>query len=82
MPGRPLSRLEAGVILPMLFERFPDMTLEVHDEDLGAQPLAPGQQPQGTPGPPASAELVEGVRGPLPKPGFRKRPRNRVRVKW
>jgi cytochrome P450 len=37
-PGAPLSRLEAGVILPMLFERFPDMTLAVDDEDLQLNP--------------------------------------------
>ncbi|GAB3740464.1 cytochrome P450 family protein [Nocardiopsis nanhaiensis] len=37
-PGAPLSRLEAGVILPMLFERFPDMTLAVADEDLELNP--------------------------------------------
>ncbi|MEU0491595.1 cytochrome P450 [Nocardiopsis sp. NPDC006139] len=33
-PGAPLSRLEAGIILPMLFERFPDLRLAVPDEEL------------------------------------------------
>ncbi|MDT0331980.1 cytochrome P450 family protein [Nocardiopsis lambiniae] len=33
-PGAPLSRLEAGIILPMLFERFPDLGLAVPDEEL------------------------------------------------
>ena len=33
-PGAPLSRLEAGIILPMLFERFPDLKLAVPDEEL------------------------------------------------
>jgi 2-hydroxy-5-methyl-1-naphthoate 7-hydroxylase len=33
-PGAPLSRLEAGIILPMLFERFPDLKPAVPDEEL------------------------------------------------
>lgn len=33
-PGAPLSRLEAGIILPKLFERFPDLRLAVPDEEL------------------------------------------------
>ena len=33
-PGAPLSRLEANIILPMLFERFPDLRLAVADEEL------------------------------------------------
>ncbi|MEU1898401.1 cytochrome P450 [Nocardiopsis dassonvillei] len=36
-PGAPLSRLEAGIILPMLFERFPDLRLAVPDEELRVQ---------------------------------------------
>ncbi|GAB3698172.1 cytochrome P450 family protein [Nocardiopsis oceani] len=33
-PGAPLARLEAGIILPKLFARFPDLTLAVADEEL------------------------------------------------
>ncbi|GHC84267.1 cytochrome P450 [Nocardiopsis terrae] len=33
-PGAPLSRLESRIILPMLFERFPDLELAVPDESL------------------------------------------------
>ncbi|SHK48431.1 hypothetical protein SAMN05421803_12133 [Nocardiopsis flavescens] len=33
-PGAPLSRLEAQVVLPMLFERFPDLRAAVPDEEL------------------------------------------------
>lgn len=33
-PGASLSRVEAQVILPMLFERFPDLRLAVPDEEL------------------------------------------------
>ncbi|MBE3001044.1 cytochrome P450 [Nocardiopsis sp. HNM0947] len=33
-PGAPLSRLEAGIILPKLFERFPDLRLAVPDAEL------------------------------------------------
>ncbi|MFV2197779.1 cytochrome P450 family protein [Nocardiopsis sp. LOL_012] len=33
-PGAPLSRLEARIVLPMLFERFPDLELAVPDEEL------------------------------------------------
>ncbi|RKS08009.1 hypothetical protein DFP74_3697 [Nocardiopsis sp. Huas11] len=33
-PGAPLSRLEARIVLPMLFERFPDLRLAVPDEEL------------------------------------------------
>ncbi|MFD6949542.1 cytochrome [Nocardiopsis sp. TSRI0078] len=36
-PGAPLSRLEARIILPMLFERFPDLRLAVPDEELQIQ---------------------------------------------
>lgn len=36
-PGAPLSRLEARIILPMLFERFPDLRLAVPDEELEVQ---------------------------------------------
>ncbi|QUX31110.1 cytochrome P450 [Nocardiopsis akebiae] len=36
-PGAPLSRLEAGIILPMLFERFPELRLAVPDEELRVQ---------------------------------------------
>ncbi|WP_017571575.1 cytochrome P450 family protein [Nocardiopsis halotolerans] len=36
-PGAPLSRLEARIILPMLFERFPDLRLAVPDEELQVQ---------------------------------------------
>ncbi len=36
-PGAPLSRLEAGIILPMLFERYPDLRLAVPDEELRVQ---------------------------------------------
>ncbi|MGW4897986.1 cytochrome P450 family protein [Kitasatospora sp. NPDC004240] len=33
-PGSPLARLEAGVALPALFERFPDLALAVPAEEL------------------------------------------------
>ncbi|MFE6867582.1 cytochrome P450 [Kitasatospora sp. NPDC057692] len=33
-PGSPLARLEAGIALPALFERFPELSLAVPDEDL------------------------------------------------
>ncbi|WP_017588690.1 cytochrome P450 family protein [Nocardiopsis ganjiahuensis] len=33
-PGAPLSRLESNIILPMLFDRFPDLKPAVPDEDL------------------------------------------------
>ena len=36
--GAPLARLEADVALPMLFERFPDLTLAVPAEELVAIP--------------------------------------------
>ncbi|WP_285732013.1 cytochrome P450 [Nocardiopsis sp. ATB16-24] len=36
-PGAPLSRLEARIVLPMLFERFPDLRLAVPDEELQIQ---------------------------------------------
>jgi cytochrome P450 len=37
-PGAPLARLEAGVALPALFERFPDLELAVADEDVLPNP--------------------------------------------
>lgn len=37
-PGSPLARLEAGVALPALFERFPELSLAVPDEDLRPSP--------------------------------------------
>ncbi|MDT0268190.1 cytochrome P450 [Streptomyces sp. DSM 44915] len=37
-PGAPLSRLEAAVALPRLFERFPDLALAVPDEELRRRP--------------------------------------------
>ncbi|MGY0463988.1 cytochrome P450 family protein [Kitasatospora sp. cg17-2] len=33
-PGSPLARLEAGIALPALFERFPGLSLAVPDEEL------------------------------------------------
>ncbi len=33
-PGAPLARLEANIVLPKLFERFPDLRLAVPDEEL------------------------------------------------
>jgi 2-hydroxy-5-methyl-1-naphthoate 7-hydroxylase len=35
--GAPLARLEAGIALPALFERFPDMALAVPEDDLQPQ---------------------------------------------
>ncbi|MFG3056058.1 cytochrome P450 [Kitasatospora sp. NPDC048239] len=37
-PGSPLARLEAGVALPALFERFPDLALAVPDGELRPSP--------------------------------------------
>ncbi|GAB3644359.1 cytochrome P450 family protein [Streptomyces sparsus] len=37
-PGAPLSRLEAGIALPALFERFPRMALAVPDAELRNKP--------------------------------------------
>ena len=37
-PGTPLARLEAGVALPALFERFPDLALAVADGELEPSP--------------------------------------------
>ncbi|MFJ9696436.1 cytochrome P450 [Kitasatospora sp. NPDC101183] len=37
-PGSPLARLEAGVALPALFERFPELALAVPDGELRASP--------------------------------------------
>ncbi|MFJ3792993.1 cytochrome P450 [Kitasatospora sp. NPDC090091] len=37
-PGSPLARLEAGVALPALFERFPELQLAVPDEELRPSP--------------------------------------------
>ncbi|WP_395294145.1 cytochrome P450 [Kitasatospora hibisci] len=37
-PGSPLARLEAGVALPALFERFPELQLAVPDEQLRPSP--------------------------------------------
>ncbi|MFF1904135.1 cytochrome P450 [Kitasatospora sp. NPDC058218] len=37
-PGSPLARLEAGVALPALFERFPELALAVPDEELRPSP--------------------------------------------
>ncbi|MQS10034.1 cytochrome P450 family protein [Streptomyces alkaliphilus] len=37
-PGAPLSRLEAGIALPALFQRFPDMALAVPDSELRNKP--------------------------------------------
>ncbi|MFC8451166.1 cytochrome P450 [Kitasatospora sp. NPDC057223] len=37
-PGTPLARLEAGVALPALFERFPDLALAVPDGELEPSP--------------------------------------------
>ncbi|MGV9267166.1 cytochrome P450 family protein [Kitasatospora sp. NPDC003701] len=37
-PGSPLARLEAGVALPALFERFPELSLAVPDEELRPSP--------------------------------------------
>jgi len=39
-PGSPLARLEAGIALPALFERFPDLALAVADEELRPNPSA------------------------------------------
>ncbi len=37
-PGAPLSRLEAGIALPALFERFPEMSLAVPAHELRNKP--------------------------------------------
>ncbi|MEV6443085.1 cytochrome P450 [Amycolatopsis sp. NPDC051716] len=37
-PGAPLARLEAGVALPALFDRFPELSLAVPPEDLTTLP--------------------------------------------
>ena len=37
-PGSPLARLEAGVALPALFERFPGLSLAVPDGELRPSP--------------------------------------------
>lgn len=37
-PGSPLARLEAGVALPALFERFPDLALAVPEAELRMSP--------------------------------------------
>ncbi|WUN31466.1 cytochrome P450 [Kitasatospora sp. NBC_00315] len=37
-PGSPLARLEAGVALPALFERFPALALAVADDELAPSP--------------------------------------------
>ncbi|GAA2818482.1 cytochrome P450 [Kitasatospora paracochleata] len=39
-PGSPLARLEAGIALPALFERFPDLSLAVPQEQLRPNPSA------------------------------------------
>ncbi|MFQ6325603.1 cytochrome P450 family protein [Nocardia sp. CWNU-33] len=38
-PGAALARLEAGIALPALFERFPDLRLAVPDEDIRNLPV-------------------------------------------
>lgn len=37
-PGSPLARLEAGIALPALFERFPELTLAVDESELRPNP--------------------------------------------
>ncbi|WP_354642555.1 cytochrome P450 family protein [Kitasatospora camelliae] len=39
-PGSPLARLEAGIALPALFERFPDLALAVDPAELRPSPSA------------------------------------------